>query len=175
MAEFFFKVVEVGFGVFVISLEFGEFHQVFEVFFAFAIVGKSVFDDAFLEIFVVGIADLESGWVLGCGVFGDVVGFVFEHRFGGVYCHAVTVAVGEIDGDVRHGVGPHFHVGHDASSVAHNSAVCGVEYFCERVGHVLGVSAACVFVVDGLYAPSAGDEIFSGGYFHASVVGHVHG
>ena len=49
-----------------------------------------------------------------------------------------------------------------------------MEDVCQRVGDVLGVAAVGVFVVDGLYAPSAGNVILAGCQFEGGVVRQVH-
>ena len=98
-----------------------------------------------------------------------VVYFVVEEHLG-----RVKPGHRKVVGDVRQRVWTHHYVGLYAAAVAHFAPSGRVEHAREAVRHVLGVAAAGVAVVDGLYAAAAGYVVFARGELQLRVVRQVH-
>ena len=167
MAELALQGLKFRLGVLVVPFELHHLFQALHVFPAFRVILEAALKHALPELLIVGVGDFERPCRSYRRVAADVIHLVFVHHLRGVHAAGTQV----ID-DVRQRVGLHDDVGRDAPAVAHRTAVERAELMRQRVGDVLRISAV-VAVVDGLYAPPAGNVVFAGGQLHLRIVWQV--
>ena len=97
---------------------------------------------------------------------GHIVELIVQH-------HLCRVEISQIGNKVGHGVGFQLHVGLDATTVAHLSAITGIEHLRQRVRDMLTIASTTLLVVNRLDTTATGNIVFRGGHLQVGVVGHV--
>ena len=147
-------------GILVVAFKFSHLAQVFQSTFRQAVVLEPAFLGHCPQFLEVGIRDDKllnrSNRSMTLLVFRSPVG---QH-----------IVVAQVEHHVCHRVVLDFNVGFDASTVSHLATANGVEHVGEAVGHLARLAITLQLVVDGLYAPSARNIVFTGSEFQTSVV-----
>lgn len=81
---------------------------------------------------------------------------------------------GKVIGDIRHRVGLHLDIRHDAAAVADNASVERLKRTGQRVSNDLCPTRRIVLVVDFLNTTARRDIIFVRCHLHLSIVRQIH-
>ena len=170
MVQFLLQFIKGALRIFIITFKLRRLHQFCKLFLTDGVVGKAALDDPLFEFLPVGICQMELGCWGNRRMLGDIINHVVEHHL-----RRVLTRGGEVEGDIGDRVRFDLHIRFDTTTVAHLTAVAGIEHFRQRVGDMFPIAATAFLVVDGLDAAPAGDIVFRGRHLHVRVIGQVDG
>ena len=161
MSQFGLKSFKLSLCIFVVSFKLCNFFQIFQSLLAETVVFEIAVDDHLLEVFKLSISKLE-----------------ISHRRWGRMCLTVfgTIAdeyiiIGEIIDDVLHRIVFHFHIGHDAFTALHQTAVLSpIDRTVSSSAFLTARLFTFLLIINLLNTASAWDIVFGCGQFQVTIV-----